>query len=114
MTPWKEAPTILQHTKGDYEMIRNWRPISITNCPHCVFTCLLAQIVQDLNTTHARLVDPQKGFIKKTNECHEQGIMLNKLFLDARRYHKGLAMITTDFSNASGSVPHELILPTMR
>jgi hypothetical protein len=42
MTSWKEARTIFLHKKGDREMIRNWRPISITNCAYRIFTCLLA------------------------------------------------------------------------
>jgi hypothetical protein len=48
------------------------------------------------------------------NGCSEHGIMLNELFLDARRGHKGLVMTIIDFTSAVGSVPHELIMSTMR
>jgi hypothetical protein len=40
--------------------------------------------------------------------------MLNELFLDSRRRHKSLMMTTIDFTNAFGSVPHELIMSTVR
>jgi hypothetical protein len=114
MTSWKEARTILLHKKGDREVIRNWRPISITNCAYRIFTCLLARAFQDINARYGVFTDPQKGFIKKRNECSEHGIMLNELFPDARRGHKDLVMTTIDFTNVFGSVPQELIMSTMR
>jgi hypothetical protein len=114
ITSWKEARTILLHKKGDREVIGNWRPISIINCPYRIFTCLLARAFQDINARYGVFADLQNGFIKKTNGCSEHEIMLNELFLDARRRHKGLVMTTIDFTNAFGSVPHELIMSTMR
>jgi hypothetical protein len=114
MTSWKEARTILLHKKGDREAIRNWRPNSITYCAYRIFTCLLARAFQDINAKYGVFTDPQKGFIKKTNGCSEHGIMLNELFLDARRRHKGLVITTIDFTDAFGSVQHELIMSKMR
>ncbi|MDR3078594.1 MAG: hypothetical protein LBU15_00990 [Rickettsiales bacterium] len=114
MTSWKEARTILLHKKGDCEVIGNWRPISITNCAYQIFTCLLTRVFQDINARYGIFTYPQKGFIKKTNGCSEHGIMLNELFLDARRGHNGLVMTTIDFTNAFGSVPHQLIMSMMR
>jgi hypothetical protein len=109
-----EAQTILLHKKGEYEVIGNWTPISITNCAHRIFICLLARAFQDVKAKYAVFADPQKDFIKRTNVCNEHGIMLNELFLDARRCHKGLGITTVEFTNAFGSVPHELITSTMR
>jgi hypothetical protein len=114
MTLWKEARTILLHKKGDCEVMGNRWPMSITNCAYRIFTCLLARAFQDINARYGVLTDPQKDFIKKTNGCSEHGIMLNELFLDARKRHKGLVMTIIDFTNAFGSVPHELIMSTMR
>jgi hypothetical protein len=114
MTSWKEARTILLHKRGDREVIGSWLPISITNCAYLIFTCLLARAFQDINARYGIFTDPLNGFIKKTNGCSEHGIMLNELFLDARRSHKGLVMTTIDFTNAFGSVLHELIMLTMR
>jgi hypothetical protein len=67
-----------------------------------------------MNARYEIFTNPQKDFIKKTNGCSEHGIMLNELFLDARRGHKGLVMTIIHFTNAFGSVPHELIMSTMR
>jgi hypothetical protein len=52
MTSWKEVRTILQPKQGDGEVIGNWRPISITDCADCVFTCSLAQTFRDPNARY--------------------------------------------------------------
>jgi hypothetical protein len=114
MDSWKMAKTILIYKKGDKIDPKNWRPISITNCLYRVFTCLMARCFQDINATYQLYSDPQKGFIKKTNGCTEHGIVLNELFNDANRHHKGLVITAIDFTNAFGSIPHELILSTMK
>jgi hypothetical protein len=114
MISWKEARTILLYKAGNSEVIGNWRPISITNGAYRIFTCLLARAFQDINARYGVFTDPQNCFIKKTNGCSEHQIMLNELFLDARRGHKGSVITTIDFTNALGSVPHEPIMSTMR
>jgi hypothetical protein len=76
--------------------------------------CVLARAFQDINARYGVFSDPQKGFIKKTDGCSGHGIMLNELFLDARRRHKGSVMTTIDLINAFGLVPHELIMSTIR
>jgi hypothetical protein len=111
---WKKAKTILIYKKGDREDPQNWRPISITNCLYRDFTCLMSRCFQDLNSTYKLFSDHQKGFIKKTNGCTEHGIILNELFHDARRNNKELVITAVDFTNAFGSVPHELILSAMK
>jgi hypothetical protein len=111
---WKSAKTILIFKKGDRSDPHNWRPISITNCLYRVFTCLLARCFQDINQKYQLFSDHQKGFIQKANGCTEHGIILNELFHDARRNNKELLITAIDFTNAFGSVPHELILSTMK
>jgi hypothetical protein len=113
MTSWKVAKTILIYKKGDKTDPHNWRPISITNCLYRTFTCLMARCFQQINGTYHLYSDHQKGFIKKTNGCTEHGIILNELFHDANRHHKDLVVTAIDFTNAFGSVPHDLILSTM-
>jgi hypothetical protein len=111
---WKNAKTILIHKKGDRSDLHNWRPISITNCLYRDFTCLMARCFQRINEEFQLFSNHQKGFIQKTNGCTEHGIILNELFHDARRNNKELVITAIDFTNAFGSVPHELILSTMK
>jgi hypothetical protein len=58
--------------------------------------------------------DTQKGFIQKTNGCSEHGILLNEVLYEAHRNETGLVATAIDFTNAFGSVPHKLIMPTIR
>jgi hypothetical protein len=51
---------------------------------------------------------------KKTNGYTEHGILLNELFQDAKRKNKGFFTATIDFANAFGSVPHDLIMSTVK
>jgi hypothetical protein len=113
MESWKTAKTILIYKKGDRNETANWRPISITNCLYRVFTCLMGRCFQEINATYHIYSDQQKGFIKKTNGCSEHAIILNELYHDAYRNRKGLVVTAIDFTNAFGSVPHELIYSTM-
>jgi hypothetical protein len=114
MTKWKEARTILLYKKGDRNTITSWRPISITNCIYRIFTCLMARSFQAMNHKHQIYTDSQKRFIKKTNGCSEQGIMLNELIHNTRRKNRNLVVIAIDFTSAFGSVSHEMIMSTMR
>jgi hypothetical protein len=114
MGSWKEARTILLFKKGDQHEVANWRPITITNCIYRIFTCLMARAFANINAQYHIYSDSQKGFIRKTNGCSEHSIMLNELYHDAERTDQNLIITTIDFSNAFGSVPHELIMSTMK
>jgi hypothetical protein len=63
MSSWKEGRTILIHKKGDRDEIGNWRLISITNCMHRIFTCLMA--IQDINSRTKIFRTPRKDLSKK-------------------------------------------------
>jgi hypothetical protein len=114
ISSWKEARSILLYKKGDRKQIKNWRPISITNCVYRIFTCLMTRCFQEVNEKYGVYTDSQKGFIRKTNGCSEHGILLNELFQHAKRKKKSMIITAIDFTNAFGSVPHNLILSTMR
>jgi hypothetical protein len=110
---WKEARTILIYKKRYREDPKNWRPITITNWVYRIYTCLITRAFQEVNSRYLIFVDAQKGFIKKTNGCSEHGIILNKLSQDAKRKDKNSIVTAVDFTNAFGSVPHELIMSTL-
>jgi hypothetical protein len=114
MTSWKAAKAILIYKKGDRADPHNWRPFSIRNCLYRVFTCLMARSFQETNAKYQLFSNHQKGFIKKTNGCSEHGIILNEICHDAYRNHKCLVITAIDFTNAFGSVPHDLILSNLK
>jgi hypothetical protein len=114
ISTWKEAKTILIHKKGDLEEIWNWRLISIKNYMHIIFTCLITRAIQEINAKVHIFSDSQKGFIKKTNECSEHEIILNELLHNMHRNMVNFMMTVIDFTNAFKSVPHYLIMSTMK
>jgi hypothetical protein len=114
ISTWKEMTTILLHQKGDPDQIGNWRLISITNCMDCIFMCLIARAIQEMNSKFQNFSDNQKGFIKKMNGCSEYGIVLNELLQNVNRNKETLIVTVMDFTNAFGAVPHELIMSTMK
>jgi hypothetical protein len=59
-------------------------------------------------------VDAQKGFIRKTNGRSERGTLLNEPFDNAKGKNKNLIVTAIDFSNAFGSVPHDLNMSTLK
>jgi hypothetical protein len=67
-----------------------------------------------VNSQYRFFEDVQKGLIKKTNACSEHAIILNELFQDAKRKRKDLIVTAVDFTKAFGSVPHELIMSTLK
>jgi hypothetical protein len=111
---WKEGRTILLYKKGDRDDPKNWRPITITNCLYRAYTCLMARMIQETNKRCHIYSDRQKGFIQKSNGCSEHTIFLNELLHNANRKGRNLIITAIDFTNAFGSVPHELIMSTLK
>jgi hypothetical protein len=62
----------------------------------------------------ANLFAQSKWFIINTNGCSEHGMILSELLHNANRSHESLIVRAIDFTNAFGSVPHELIMSVMR
>jgi hypothetical protein len=74
----------------------------------------MVRAIQNINSKVEIFSDSQKSFIKKTNGCSEHRIILNELFHNANRNKESLVVTAIDFINAFGSVPHELIMSTMK
>jgi hypothetical protein len=74
----------------------------------------MARAIQNTNSETQIFSDSQKGFIRKTNGCREPGIILNELLHNANRNRESSVVTAIDFTNAFGSVPHNLIMSTMK
>jgi hypothetical protein len=74
----------------------------------------MARAFQNINSKVHIFSDSQKRFIQNTNGCIEHGIKLNELLHNAHRNREGLVVTAIDFTNAFGSIPHQLIMSTMR
>jgi hypothetical protein len=74
----------------------------------------MVRACQQVNFQYGIYVDRQNDFIKKTGGCSEHRILLNELFQDTKSKNKNLLVAAIDFSNAFGSVPHNLIISTLK
>ena len=113
-TIWNAARTILLYKKGDPDDINNWRPITIASCLYRTWTCALAWGLQAINRSTRLFNENQKGFIRGINGCQEHSIMASEIIHDANRNNKSLYVVTIDFSDAFGSVPHKYIMHTLK
>jgi hypothetical protein len=57
--------------------------------------------------------DSQQGLIHALNDSCERSILMNEIVADAIRKKKSVIAMHFDFSNAFGSIPHELPLLRM-
>ena len=94
----------------DPKLPKNFRPIALTSCIGKLFTSLLKQrwmnYMRDncyLNTT------VQKAFMDGVPGCTEHHLKLLSMLGEARKKHKSLCVCWLDFTNAFGSVHHNLI-----
>jgi hypothetical protein len=70
--------------------------------------------IQKINAKVHIFSNSQKGFIKKTNGYSEHGMILNELLHNAHWNRENLVVTAIDFTNTFGSVPHDLIISTMK
>jgi hypothetical protein len=67
-----------------------------------------------MNFQNGIYVDAQKGFIKNTNRCSKHHIVLNELFQDMKEKNKNCTVTAIVFPSAFDSVPHDLIMSTLK
>jgi hypothetical protein len=69
----------LSHKGGEWEYIKNWRPLTLLNCDHKIISKLL---VERLKNDLTKLIHPdQKGFVKGRNISEE-----NRMIQDIIQY----------------------------
>jgi hypothetical protein len=112
---WKSSTTVLLYKKGAEMEMKNWRPISITCGVYRLFTAMMTKWIQDQHSANKLQIfsRSQKGFVQGQAGCMEHAVLTREMISHATLHHKDLYMVQIDFSNAFGSVPHELILYNM-
>jgi hypothetical protein len=113
-TSWKTSRTIFIYKKGDPDQPSNWRPIGITSTIHRLFTCTVARAITAIATNSRLFDESQKGFVFGGPGCLEHSVMAEEILHDAQRRNTEAHLMALDFTNAFGSVPHQLFLDVMR
>ena len=110
---WKQAVTVLIYKKGDASDISNFRPIALMSC---IYKLLMGIIAKRLTrwSIDAGILSPEQKCARPTEGCYEHTYILKSLVGQARRNKKKLSVAWLDIRNAFGSVPHAVILSTLR
>jgi hypothetical protein len=76
---------------------------------------MITQWTQDQHSTNKLQIfsRAQKGFVQGQAGCMEHAVLTRELISHAQIHRKNLYMVQIDFSNAFGSVTHDLILSNM-
>ena len=111
---WKNSKTIMIYKKDDPSLPKNWRPIGITSTMYRIFSATLSSFILSENKRKHIFHKSQKGFVGGGNGAREHINTLNELIYHIKRNGKEAVMLTIDLTNAFGSVPHQLIIDTMK
>ena len=111
--PWKHSTVTLIHKGGDTATIRNWRPISLQVTIYKLYSALIARRIASWAIATQAFSSAQKGFLA-FDGCAEHNFILRSMMTDARRSKRDLLLTWLDLRDAFGSVPHELLLSTMK
>lgn len=106
--------TIMLFKKGDQSDPHSWRPITITPTLYRIIMCHISRTLQLFNSHHRFISSCQKGFMKIPAATAEHASVVDEMIHDAVRGGKSLYIMTIDFSDAFGSIPHKLIKKNLR
>ena len=105
----KICKTVMIYKKGDPSATRSWRPITITSTLYRIIMCHISRSLQCLNDMNRFINSQQKGFLKIPAGAAEHIFTADEMIHHAARHRKNLYIVTIDFKDAFGSVPHKLI-----
>jgi hypothetical protein len=105
----------LLYKKRAEHWMKNWRLISITSCVYRSFTDMITHWIQNQHATNRLTIFSrcQKGFVQGQAGCMEHAVLTREMISHATLHKKDLYMAQIDFSNAFGSILHDLILGNM-
>ena len=111
--PWKQAVTVLIYKKGESSDVSNFRPIALMSCIYKLLMGIMAKRLMCWSIDMGLLSDEQKS-ARLTEGCFEHAYILKSIVGQAQRNKKRLSLAWLDICNAFGSVPHSVIITTLR
>lgn len=107
-TEWKRSRTVLIPKKDDPQLIENWRPITLSDTAYKLYMSCLAGRLSAWITLNDVISRCQKGF-SPFDGVFEHQYVLDSRLNHAKKNNKDIFVAWLDFSDAFGSVSHEVI-----
>lgn len=109
---WKISKKIQLPKSGDPSLPKNWRPISLGSTIYKLFAGLVSKRLSDWVESNQILSPCQKGF-RSFDGAFENNYVVSQKLQEARVKHSDLCIVSLDFSNAFGSVPHASVFAAL-
>lgn len=88
---WQDIRVRLLPKKGDLQLLKNWRPISLINCDAKVFTRLLNNRLRNITN---KIIQPTQAGFMQGRFIGSQGLLLHLVLQKARyEHHTGLGLL---------------------
>ena len=110
---WKQSSTILIHKGDDPLALDNWRPIALQNTLYKVYAAVIARRISCWAVDTGVMSQAQKGFLPMEG-CLEHNHLITSVLQDSRKRRRPAFLTWLDLKDAYGSVPHEILLKTMK
>lgn len=106
----KHGRVVLVHKKNDPSLVKNFRPICLTDAISKIFTQYLVIHASRHMRFNNYMSKTQKGFLEDVSGCVEHQFLLEFSINKARKIGRSdVILVMTDLINAFGSVRHKLI-----
>ena len=108
LNPWCQGKTILLYKKGDANLPKNFRPITLTSVIGKLFHRILSLCLEEFVLSN-KLLDSsvQNSFLYGINGTMEHIFSIDSLLTNARSFKKVIVISFLDLKNAFGSVCHQ-------
>ena len=112
---WGESIIKLFHKKGPATDPTNYRPIALSNTVAKTFHLILSHRTTQFLTEN-EMIDPsvQKAFLPGVSGTTEHNFMMSEIIKHIKHMKKTLHITFFDLADAFGSVPHDMILHSLK
>ena len=112
---WRVAEGVFIPKENNASTVEKFRTISLLNVEGKLFFSMKSERILDFALAN-RYIDTsiQKGGVPGVSGCLEHTAVISQLIREAKKEKKSLVVTWFDIANAYGSIPHKLIMKSLR
>ena len=112
---WRVAEGVFIPKENNASTVEKFRTISLLNVEGKLFFSMKSERILDFALAN-RYIDTsiQKGGVPGVSGCLEHTAVISQLIREAKKEKKSLVVTWLDIANAYGSIPHKLIMKSLR